>query len=37
MNVYEELSFVCKWYVVTDGGAEGEIFQQSSNRDILEI
>ena len=37
MNGYEELSFVWKWYVVTDGWAEGEIFQQSSNQDILEI
>ena len=37
MNVYEELSTVWKWYVVTDGWTEGEMFQQSSTRDVLEI
>ena len=37
MTVYEELSTVWKWYVVTDGWTEGEMFQQSSTRDVLEI
>ena len=34
--MYEELSTVWKWYVVTDGWTEGEMFQQSW-RDVLEI